>query len=61
MAIAGFQPAAFVNESFFLYACPAPFPGWIRSVLRDDRPVQQQNVRCEGDPTEPSVQTAPEG
>lgn len=30
-------------------------------MLRDDGPLQQQNVCCEGDSTEQGVQTAPEG
>lgn len=30
-------------------------------MLRDDRPLQPQNVCCEGDSTEPGVQTPPEG
>lgn len=29
-------------------------------MLRDDRPFQQQNVRCEGDPAEQGVEAAPE-
>lgn len=35
--------------------------GWLCSMLRDDGPLQQQNVCCEGDSTEQGVQTAPEG
>lgn len=35
--------------------------GWLCSMLRDDRPLQQQNVCREGDSTEQGVQTTPEG
>lgn len=34
--------------------------GWLCPMLRDDRPVQQQNVCSEGDPSEQGVQTTPE-
>lgn len=39
---------------------PSP-QGWLRAMLRDDGPVEQQNVCRQGDSTEQSVQTAPEG
>ncbi len=60
MAIAGFQPAALLTDH---PVCPPPLlpKGWLCSMLRDDRPLQQQNVCCEGDPTEQGVQTTPEG
>lgn len=53
----GFKPAACVNWSFCLF----PPKGRLCSMLWDDRPVQQQNVCSEGDPTEQGVQTTPEG
>lgn len=52
----GFKPAACVNWSFCLF----PPKGRLCSMLWDDRPVQQQNVCSEGDPTEQGVQTTPE-
>ena len=55
MAIAGFQPAALTDH----YVCLPQ--GWLCSMLRDDRPLHQQNVCREGDSTEQSVKTTPEG
>lgn len=63
MINAAFQLAAFWELITQFVSLPLSFflpQGRLCSMLRDDRHFQQQNVRCEGDPTEQSVEATPE-